>query len=245
MEAIILGTSPGFPQADKNLSGVLVKSYGSTVLADCADGCTKRLLQHKLGANELDAVFITHYHPDHVSGLFMLLQWLFLAGRTKPLHLFLPERPAAIIEIMQLMYTFTQKFPFKLLVLDMEQAELYYDWITAIGTDHLFGYSHIIKEHNLSNQMKSWSLKFSGEAGELVYSSDLGTTDCIAGFIKGVHTLIVDAGHPDADQILKLKYLDIKRIILTHGISPSLEIRKQELDTNLFEFAEEDCVYTV
>jgi ribonuclease BN (tRNA processing enzyme) len=245
MEAIILGSGPGLPTADRNLSSLLVHNNGSTVLADCGDGCTKRLLEHKLGADVLDAVLITHYHPDHVSGLFMLLQWMYLAGRTKPLFLFLPERPSVIMDILQIMYTFTEKFGFKLQVLDMEQTELYFDWISTTGTDHLYGYASSIRDHSLTNQMKSWSIKFSCGNGDLVYSSDLGTTDCISGFIKGVHTLIVDAGHPAAEQILKLKYLEIKRIILTHGISPDLAERIDLLETGLYEFAEEDRVYRV
>ncbi|MCK9309624.1 MAG: MBL fold metallo-hydrolase [Candidatus Cloacimonetes bacterium] len=245
MEAIILGAGSGLPQADRNLSSVLIRNEGCTVLADCGDGCTKRLIESKISPEELDAVFITHYHPDHVSGLFILLQWLYLAGRTKPLYLFLPERPSVIMDILHVMYTFTEKFSFKLQILEMEQAELYFDWIYAANTDHLYGYTNIIKDHSLANQMKSYSLKFTGAKGDLVYSSDLGTTDCIAEFINGVDTIIVDAGHPEAEQILKLKYRDIRRIILTHGISVSLEARKDELDKDLYEFAEEDLVYVV
>jgi hypothetical protein len=54
----------------------------------------------------------------------------------------------------------------------------------------------------------------------------------------------VDAGHPEAEQILKLKYLNIQRIILTHGISKELEARQAELEKDLFEFAQEDVVYS-
>ncbi len=245
MEAVILGTGSGLPQVDKNLSALLVENEGSLVLADCGDGTTKLLQQRGVGAEDLDAVFITHYHPDHVSGLFMLIQWLYLEGRTKPLPLFLPERPAAFVEMLQLMYTFQQKFPYKLQVLEMAQTELYYDWISAVPTDHLHGYAPVIKEHSLSNQMQSWSIKFSSANGDLVYSSDLGTTDCIAGFIKGAHTVIVDAGHPVAEQVLKLKYLEIGRVILTHGISPSLALQKHLLEEAPFEIAQESISYYV
>jgi UDP-N-acetylmuramyl pentapeptide phosphotransferase/UDP-N-acetylglucosamine-1-phosphate transferase/ribonuclease BN (tRNA processing enzyme) len=245
MEAIVLGSGPGLPQEDRNLSSVLVRKGVQTVLADCGDGCIRRLMDHGIKADDLDAIFITHYHPDHVGGLFILLQMLYLQGRTKSLPVFLPERPSAFVEIMQLMYTFSQKFKFKLQILDMDQAELYFDWISAYPTDHLLGYSGIIKEHNLVNEMKSWALSFTGESGKLVYTSDLETTDCIADLLSNAHTAIVDAGHPEAEQILKLKYLNIQRIILTHGISKELEARQAELEKDLFEFAQEDVVYSV
>jgi len=245
MEAIVLGSGPGLPQADRNLSSVLVKKGVQLVLADCGDGCIRRLMDHGIKADDLDAILITHYHPDHVGGLFILLQMLYLQGRKKSLPVFLPERPAAFVEIMQLMYTFSQKFGFKLQIQDMEQVELFFDWISVEPTDHLLGYADIIGEHNLLNQMQSWAVSFSGDNGKLVYTSDLETTDCIAGFLQGAHTVIVDAGHPSADQILKLKYLNIKRIILTHGISAELEARKNELEEELFEFAQEDVVYHI
>ncbi len=245
MEAIVCGSGPGLPQADRNLSSILIRHAGQTLLADCGDGCIKKLMEHGIGADDLDAILITHYHPDHVGGVFILLQMLYLMGRTKPLPVFLPERPSAFVEIMQLMYTFSQKFKFNLQIHELEQVELYFDWISAVPTDHLQGYAAIIKEHNLTNQMLSWSLCFYSDEGNLVYTSDLETTDCIARILKGAKIAIVDAGHPAAEQILQLKDWGINRIVLTHGISVELESRKDELDSRYFEFAEEDVVYKV
>ena len=242
MEVTILGSGSGLPEVDKHHSGLLVKTKEQHILIDCGDGCSKRLLQHSI---KPDAIMITHYHPDHVSGLFLVLQMLYLAGRTKQLMLFLPERPSVVMDILHIMYTFVEKFGFKLLVLDMEQSELYLDNVYTASTDHLFGYASLIKEHSLLNQMKSWSVKISGDEGDMVFSSDIASTDCIADFIRDAHTLIVDAGHPAAEQIIKLKYCNIKRIILNHGISAELQDRMQELDETLFELAKEDVTYSV
>jgi len=42
-----------------------------------------------------------------------------------------------------------------------------------------------------------------------------------------------------------LEYAGIQRIILTHGINPELENRKNELNPEIFEFAREDFVYKI
>jgi ribonuclease BN (tRNA processing enzyme) len=245
MELTILGSGPGLPQLDKHLSSILIRKENNLILADCGDSCAHRLLEHKVAAEELDAIFITHYHPDHLDGLFMVLQMLYLQNRKRDLLLFLPERPASFLEILQLMYTYPQKFGFNLLIRDIEQAELYFDWIYAVSNDHLYRYASIISEYKLPNQMKSWSLCFTGKQGKFVYTSDIETTDCIMDTLKDAHTVLVDAGHPEAEQIIKLKYTAIKKIILTHGITPELEDRKDELNPEIFEFAREDVVYQI
>jgi len=63
--------------------------------------------------------------------------------------------------------------------------------------------------------------------------------------LKEAHTVLVDAGHPEPEQILKLQYTALKRIILTHGLSPKLEEKKDLLNPEIFEFAKEDVVYQI
>ena len=245
MEVTILGSGSGLPQLDKHLSSILIRQANKLFLVDCGDSCSHRLLEYSIEADQLDAIFVTHYHPDHLGGVFMLLQMLYLQNRSRDLLLFLPERPASFLEMLQLMYTYPQKFGFNLLIRNIEDAELYFDWVSAVPNDHLYRYAPIIGEYRLPNQMKSWSLCFNVANGKFVYTSDLETTDCIADSLKGAHTALVDAGHPQAEQILKLEYAGIHRIILTHGISPELESRKNELNPELFEFAREDVVYQI
>jgi ribonuclease BN (tRNA processing enzyme) len=127
MKFILLGTGSGMPELDKNQSSLYVNVNGKHLLFDCGEGVSKQLLKHHLDNNVLDAIFISHYHPDHISGLFMLLQMLKIQKREKPLQLFLPERPAALVETLQFLYTFIQKFTFPLHILDCEESELYFE----------------------------------------------------------------------------------------------------------------------
>ncbi|MDD2332064.1 MAG: ribonuclease Z [Candidatus Cloacimonetes bacterium] len=245
MEFVILGAGPGLPNLENHLSALYVSANGKKLLFDCGDGSSHLLLKKGLSGNELDAIAISHYHPDHICGLYMVLQMLYLEGRTKPLDIFLPERPVAFIESLNMFYTFDQKFNFKVHYRVVEEIELFYEGVSAALTDHLIGYEQIIKQLNLLNPMQSYSFRISEAEGDLVYTSDLTTVECIQPFIQGCHTIIVDGMHPEANSVLKLQYSDIKRIIITHGRSPELTAKMQEMSIDRFELANEGIVYRI
>ncbi len=245
MRFIMLGISPGLPNLDTHLSALYVQVGENHLLFDCGEGTYRQLLRHQLDQNKLDAIYISHYHPDHLSGIFMVLQMLYLQNRSKPLHLFLPERPAAVLEMIQLQYTFIQKFSFPLQIHDCKECELYYPEVTPVVTDHLLGYAEIIKAGNLPNQMSSYGFMITDTEGSLLYTSDIATTDCLSGILPHCHTVIIDALHPEARQVLKLEYSGIKRILLTHGISDELKQALAATPSEIFDFAREDTVYTL
>ena len=58
--------------------GVLIQAGGKTLLIDCGRGTTQRLLQSGLRLGQVDAVFLTHLHSDHVVGIpdLWLTGWL-------------------------------------------------------------------------------------------------------------------------------------------------------------------------
>jgi len=245
MKFILLGTGSGLPDLENHLSSLYVNVGNKNLLFDCGEGTAWQLLKHQLDGEALDAIFISHYHPDHVTGLFMVLQMLYLNKRRKPLQLFLPERPAVMMETLQFFYTFPQRFGFALQILDCREIELYHEEVSCALTDHLRGYTEFLAANHLPNQMDSFAFKISSEVGDLVYTSDISTTDCIQNLFQDCHTIIVDALHPDAAQILKLQYAGLKRILLTHGISPDLKTALAEDPNPLFEFAREDQIYTL
>ncbi len=245
MKFILLGTAPGMPREDRSSSSLYVEAGGKDLLFDCGEGTSWKLLRHGLDGDRLDAIFISHYHPDHVSGVFMLLQMLYLQKRRKPLQLFLPERPEGMVEALGLFYVFPQRFSFPLQIHDCSEAELHHGEVVSALTDHMLNYGQFLRDSRLPNQMKSYAFRITSPEGSLVYTSDISTTDIIMPLIRNSHTVIADALHPRAGQILKLQNAGVERVLLTHGISPELEnLLSQEMPPS-FEFAIEDRVYLI
>ncbi|NCB34249.1 MAG: ribonuclease Z, partial [Erysipelotrichia bacterium] len=218
---------------------------GKNILFDCGGGTSRQLLRYQLTKDHLDAIVISHYHPDHVCGLMMVLQMLYLEGRAKPLQLFLPERPAAFMDILHFFYTFEQRFPFELHVLPVDEIDLYLEDVIPAMTDHLSGYEDYIREHQLLNQMKSFSFRIGKPDSALVYTSDLSDVPCILSLIEGCHTVVIDAMHPPATSVLSLPKHGVQRIILTHGMSVPLSQMLAEHPDPRFEIAVEGKVYSL
>ncbi len=73
MRLTVLGGCGAWPAAGQACSGFLVEHDGFRLLVDSGYATTPRLLEH-VAAHELDAVFISHGHPDHCADLNPLLR---------------------------------------------------------------------------------------------------------------------------------------------------------------------------
>ncbi len=79
MRLTVLGGSGGWPAAGGGCSGYLVEHDGFRLLVDPGYGTVPRLLG-LVGAAEVDAVLVTHGHPDHCADLNPLLRARVLPG---------------------------------------------------------------------------------------------------------------------------------------------------------------------
>ncbi|MFJ8581440.1 MBL fold metallo-hydrolase [Micromonospora sp. NPDC093277] len=73
MRLTVLGGCGAWPEAGQACSGYLVEHDGFRLLVDLGYAAFPRLLQH-VDANQVDAVFISHGHPDHCADLNPLLR---------------------------------------------------------------------------------------------------------------------------------------------------------------------------
>ncbi len=92
----LLGTGSPEPSSTRFGPATLVQAGGLSLLFDAGRGVTVRL--HQLGlpsGKGIDAVFLTHYHSDHVEGLPDLWMTGYIFGpfgsRTKPMRLWGPS----------------------------------------------------------------------------------------------------------------------------------------------------------
>ena len=83
MQVTVLGGRGAWPAAGAACSGFLVESDGFRILLDAGYAVLPELLRH-VGAHEIDAVLITHGHPDHCADLNPLLRARHLADTPAP-----------------------------------------------------------------------------------------------------------------------------------------------------------------
>lgn len=77
MSVIPLGTCGSYPGPGGACSGYLVCGGGTTVWLDAGSG-TMANLQHHIGLDDIDAVVLSHEHPDHwrdIEGLFVAYKY--------------------------------------------------------------------------------------------------------------------------------------------------------------------------
>ncbi len=87
-KVIILGSSNAIPTKDHENTHMVVMGEERVVLVDCVSNPIVRLEQAGLDINDLTDIIITHFHPDHVSGLPLLLMDMWLMGRKKPVNIY-------------------------------------------------------------------------------------------------------------------------------------------------------------
>ena len=91
MELTLLGT--GCPKVDYKRFGPanLISTKITNILVDCGSGITQRLDQVNISTADIDALFLTHLHSDHVIDLYQLIISSWHSYRTKPWKIYGPK----------------------------------------------------------------------------------------------------------------------------------------------------------
>jgi len=108
IKVTLLGTGSPPPVMDRFGPSILVEAGGGKFLFDAGRGALQRLAQLRVRWQDVDGLFLTHLHSDHVVGFpdLWLTGWLVGAGRNRPLHVWGPRGTRKMMSHLEQAYEY-------------------------------------------------------------------------------------------------------------------------------------------
>jgi ribonuclease Z len=98
LEAFVLGCGGMMPLPYRHLTSVLLRREGDLFLFDGGEGTQVSLRKLNLKWKKINAIFVSHTHADHVTGIPGILMLSSQVDRDDPLYIFGPPKIAEYIE---------------------------------------------------------------------------------------------------------------------------------------------------
>ncbi len=98
MEAFILGCGGMMPLPYRHLTSVLLRRDGDLFLFDGGEGTQISLKRLNLKWKKINAIFVSHTHADHVTGLPGIMMLSAQVDRKEPLYIYGPPKIAEYID---------------------------------------------------------------------------------------------------------------------------------------------------
>jgi ribonuclease BN (tRNA processing enzyme) len=220
MKLIVLGSGTAVPHAWRSSSGYWLETGSGSLLLDCSASAIHRMAQERLDWAKLDAVWISHFHLDHVGGLAPFLFGTRNAPetreRTKRLRIFGAKGLRALVERFDAVNNyklFRQPFPVEICEVEpLEKFEILAGAeAVALKTPHAD---------------ESLAVHIRHDEKTLVYTADTGFTMTLGDFARGVDLLLIECSfyknkstekHLELGEAMHLaRYAKPKRVVLTH-----------------------------
>lgn len=214
MNLIILGSGTCVPSLKRNAPGYYLEVLDKKILIDCGSGIILQLERAGKSYKDIDAVFITHTHPDHISDLMPFIHALLATPgfkREKDLVIVGPRGFKIIYEscINQVM-----KKP-KSFFIDVVEIEDKLD----------LRYLYVFSKKTVHSE-NSIAYRFEDGEKSIVISGDCDYDKGIVELSKDADLLIIDCSFPDAMKApghltpkecgLVAKKAKVKKLILSH-----------------------------
>ncbi len=194
-ELVILGSGTAIPTPDRGAASYLVIIDNEKLMFDCGPGSTRKLAQAGCSLSELNKVFISHFHPDHVCDLTAILFGSKIPGyaRTKLLQLIGP------IGLQTHYEKLTNVFGNWLTPKDYELKITELDCETTVAEVEFLNYK--VQAQMVNHSRPAFGYRIETNSGIITYSGDTDYCENIVSLCKEANLAVLECSTPDEKKI--------------------------------------------
>ena len=210
---IFLGTASAVPAKNQQNTHFILQANRRKILVDCVGNPVVRLQEARIDPLSITDLILTHFHPDHVSGVPLLLMDLWLLGRQNPLIVYGLNEVIDRMEKMLDLYdwqTWEGFYPVNFIRIPSEPQVLINEGDLEISVSPV---CHMIP---------GIGIRFELPDGGFCYSSDTAPCEAVVQLAQGMDFLIHEAtgtgsGHSSPEEAGKIaEQAGVKKLYLIH-----------------------------
>ena len=201
-----------YSRAGVSTSILVSLDSGTVILLDCGDGTLRDLLNKGVDIMKVEAVLFSHGHFDHIGGLYTLLGYMLMMGRTDQLLLMRPEGSRRIkLVVDAFINTYSGSLPFAIIshqVLGGEEINVAGIKVSPFKVVH-----HSSTEHyGIGEPLPSVGYTLHYHNSRVVYTGDCGLESNLEEHIDGADLVIIEATLEEAGGEIEEKvHLSLER----------------------------------
>ncbi|MCB0167983.1 MAG: DUF1670 domain-containing protein [Anaerolineae bacterium] len=217
-ELIVLGSGSGFPTQRRFQSAYALKVTSKLFLLDCGAPVSSLLYKHDLDPLDVRALFLSHWHMDHVANLGLLLTQNHLLKRSRPLKIYGPRGTRSKIQrLLHDSFLLPDELSYSLKINTVKSNETYTESLlqaTFFRTQHLESAKY--KTH-FGRKAAAYGMVINGPGWRMVYSGDLVSPQELSPYVEKCDLLIHEMAHHRPEEVAEfVAAAKIPHVLISH-----------------------------
>ena len=191
MKLTVLGKYGPFSVNGGSTSGYLLESSGGYAVMDLGSGTLTKLLK-KIDINELNFVYLSHLHFDHIADVGILSYAVSFLKKDKKLKVYYHDDGSDVATVLKNIAVFD--------LVDVKENQIYNEG------------NFVFSFYKMTHPVDSFGIKISDGEKTLAYTGDTTYNENIVNLINGVDFLLADGAFLEKDYAENKPHMSIKQV---------------------------------
>ncbi|MBN1219473.1 MAG: MBL fold metallo-hydrolase [Anaerolineae bacterium] len=223
-ELLVIGSSSGQPTGRRFAPAYALSAAGKLFLIDCGAPVSTLLYRYNLDPTDVQAVFLSHWHMDHVAGLGLFLTQNYLLKRPGPLNIYGPRGTRGKVRrLLEDSFQLPDDLGYELTITNVKPGKTAKESlvrVTFFKTRHL---ESVECKTEFGRKAIALGMVIDGPGWRILYSGDLRSPEELSPYVNECDLLIHEMAHHHPEDVADFAATaNVPHVLISH-IGPEFD----------------------